>query len=373
MSDHQLDVFLAVGHGIEPGGIPDPGAIGTDHRKEHDEAFQVCKYALAAMRRSGLTVVSETTMGASHDPDYRGSAIRANQLNPRVAIEVHFDSWNGVHGYAGQYFSAPGLALSKHIGDAFTRRGLPRKADVQRPELLFLNSTTMPALIPEINVVHRYGATVNQAQGEALAEGTCLFLGHTFRPPGQSAPGPQVHATPGEVTVDSPLRGPDRAPAAQAEQYLLARPHGGYSAADVSRIVELYYTTAAGVGLDALLVVAQMAEETGHLTSFWSQRPRRNFAGIGVTGAPGAGLSFPDLKTAVRAHTGRLLGYVLPAGTGSPAQQELITEALRARPLPDDKRGSATTLRGLAGSWAQDPQYAVKLAAVASQICQHGS
>ena len=49
-----------------------------------------------------------------------------------------------------------------------------------------------------------------------------------------------------------------------------------------------------------------MAEETSHLTSFWSQRPRRNFAGIGVTGQPGAGLSFPDLKTAVHAHTGRL-------------------------------------------------------------------
>ena len=203
-TDHQLDVFLAVGHGVEPDGTPDPGAIGTDRRKEHDEAFQVCKFALAAMRRSGLTVVSETTMGASHDPDYRGSANRANQLKPRVAIEVHFDSRNGVHGYAGQYFSAQGLALSKHIGDAFIRRGLPRKADVQRPELFFLNSTTMPALIPEINVTHKYGARVNQAQGEALAEGTCVFLGHAFRPPGKS-PNPHVHAAPsGAVTADRP-------------------------------------------------------------------------------------------------------------------------------------------------------------------------
>ena len=194
--DHRLDVFLAVGHGIEPDGTPDPGAIGKDHREEHGEAFQVCKHALAAMRRSGLTVVSETTMGASHDPDYRGSAVRANQLNPRVAIEVHFDSWNGVHGFAGQYASAQGLALAKHIGDAFVRRGLPRKSDVHRTDLFFLNRTAMPALIPEINVVHKYGAKVNQAQGEALAEGTCAFLGHAYRPPGQPAPDPHVHAAP---------------------------------------------------------------------------------------------------------------------------------------------------------------------------------
>ena len=149
------------------------------------------------------------------------------------------------------------------------------------------------------------------------------------------------------MTPGSPLLGPASAPAARAEHYLQARPHGGYSDGDVTRIVGLYYTTATAVGLDPLLAVAQMTEETAHLTSFWSQRPRRNFAGIGVTGQPGAGLSFPDLKTAVRAHTGRLLAYALPSGTGSPAQHQLIDEALAARPLPPHLRGAATTLGGL--------------------------
>ena len=92
MPQDRLDVFLAVGHGVEDNGIFDPGAIGTDGRMEHMEAFQVCTFALAAMRRSGLSVVSETAQGASHDPDFQGSARRANELNPRVAIEVHFDS-----------------------------------------------------------------------------------------------------------------------------------------------------------------------------------------------------------------------------------------------------------------------------------------
>jgi N-acetylmuramoyl-L-alanine amidase/Mannosyl-glycoprotein endo-beta-N-acetylglucosaminidase len=370
----KLDVFLAVGHGVEPNGVFDPGAIGTDGRQEHAEAFQVCTYALAAMRRSGLTVVSETAQGASHDPDYRGSAKRANELLPRVAIEVHFDSSQGVDGFSGLYFSADGQALAGHIGAAFKARGLPRAADVRRPELFFLNSTQMPALIPEIRRVHDWPDAQNRAQGEALAEGTCAFLGHAFQPPAgpESTPHAQTagHAP---VTPDSPLLGPASAPAGRAGQYLLARPHGGYSDDDVTKIFGLYYTTAGAAGLDPLLVTAQMAEETAHLTSFWSQRPRRNFAGIGVTGQPGVGLSFPDLKTAVRAHTGRLLAYALPAGTGSPAQNQLIDEALAARPLPPQLRGAAATLKGLAGTWAQDPQYAVKLAGVANDIRTDGS
>ena len=374
----KLDVFLAVGHGVEPGGVFDPGAIGTDGRQEHAEAFQVCTYALAAMRRSGLTVVSETAQGASHDPDFHGSAKRANELQPRVAIEVHFDWSGGVDGFSGLYDSAQGQALAGHIGAAFKARGLPRAADVRRPGLLFLNSTDMPALIPEIRRVHDWPDAQNRAQGEALAEGTCAFLGHPFRPPGAPAAKPQSHPQPQPaghvpVTPGSPLLAPASAPSARAEQYLLARPHGGYSGDDVTKIVGLYYATATAVGLDPLLVVAQMAEETSHLTSFWSQRPRRNFAGIGVTGQPGVGLSFPDLKTAVRAHTGRLLAYALPAGTGTAAQKQLIDEALAARPLPPQLRGAATTLKGLAGTWAQDPQYAVKLAAVANEIDAVGS
>ena len=380
----KLDVYLAVGHGVEPNGVLDPGAIGTDGRQEHQEAFQVCTFALAAMRRSGLTVVSETAQGASHDPDFRGSALRANQLQPRVAIEVHFDWSGGVDGFSGLYVSAQGQALAQHIGTAFTARHLPRAADVRRPELFFLNSTDMPALIPEIRRVHDYAESENRAQAEALAEGTCAFLGHAFRPPQgpgikpqpphapgtTSAPRPAGHAP---VTPGSPLLGPASAPAERAEHYLQARPHGEYSAGDVTRIVGLYYTTATAAGLDPLLAVAQMTEETAHLTSFWSQRPRRNFAGIGVTGQPGAGLSFPDLKTAVRAHTGRLLAYALPSGTGSPAQHQLIDEALAARPLPPQLRGAATKLGGLAGTWAQDPQYGVKLAAVANAISTDGS
>jgi hypothetical protein len=379
MPQDRLDVFLAVGHGVEPSGIFDPGAIGTDGRMEHMEAFQVCTFALAAMRRSGLSVVSETAQGASHDPDFVGSAHRANELNPRVAIEVHFDSATvGAPGYSGLYFSDQGKQLAAKIGNAFVARNLPRVADVQRTGLFFLNSTNMTALIPEINRVRDFPVEVNRTQGEALAEGVCAFLGQPFKPPAGGPdeidhPHPHPHPNPhphgnGQVTVNSKLLAAPRAPAHQVREFLLGKSHGGYTEHDVGDIVDGYYATATAVGLDPLLVVAQMSEETRHLTSFWSQRPRRNFAGIGVTGEAGKGNSFPSLTAGIRAHTGRLLAYVLPAGAANPAQAALITEALQARDLPADRRGIAPTLAGLSGKWAEDKEYAAKVASVANQI-----
>src|SRR5687767_15895550 len=79
------------------------------------------------------------------------------------------------------------------------------------------------------------------------------------------------------------------APRATAEhciRYLLARPHGEYSEHDITNvIVPAYFRVASSVGVDPALLVAQLIHETGGLTSWWSQRPRRNPAGIGVTGA----------------------------------------------------------------------------------------
>ena len=172
----------------------------------------------------------------------------------------------------------------------------------------------------------------------------------------------------GPVTAESALLSRPRVTQKTLEQYMLSRQHGSYSDADVREILKKYVTTCKAAGLDPLVVVSQMVLETGNLMSHWSQPPRRNPAGIGVTGQPGAGLSFSNWDKAVRAHVGRLLAYALPKDSGTPAQQELIAEALKARPLPDDRRGRAATLKGLAGSWAADPKYAGKITRVANEI-----
>jgi hypothetical protein len=154
----------------------------------------------------------------------------------------------------------------------------------------------------------------------------------------------------------------------QAERFLIPKPNGEYTDADVRFILTQYFTVAPSVELDPLLAVAQMELETAFLASFWAARPRRNPAGIGVTGAPGAGVSFPSWKVSVRAHLGRLLAYALPANKGTAAQKALITDALKFRTLPANRRGVAPTLKGLAGTWATDPKYADKIVTIANNM-----
>jgi peptidoglycan hydrolase-like protein with peptidoglycan-binding domain len=177
----------------------------------------------------------------------------------------------------------------------------------------------------------------------------------------------------GRIDKKSLLLAAPRATLAQLEAYIGSRPHGSYDDAKVKMIVGLYVKTATSVGLDPLLVVAQMIFETGNLTSDWSQPPRRNPAGIGVTGVPGEGLSFPTWRAAVRAHVGRLLAYCVAKGAETPAQRKLIDEALTWRPLPDTLRGGVTNVSGLAGTWAADKQYAVKIVRVAAEIARPAS
>ena len=170
------------------------------------------------------------------------------------------------------------------------------------------------------------------------------------------------------VSVNSKLLAPPRTTRVQAERFLIPKPNGEYTNADVRFILAEYFTVGPGVGLDPLLAVAQMELETAFLASFWAARPRRNPAGIGVTGAPGAGVSFPSWKVSVRAHLGRLLAYALPATAGTAAQKALIAEALTFRPLPPSRRGIAPMLKGLAGSWAADPKYADKIVTIANAM-----
>src|SRR5262245_55977247 len=88
------------------------------------------------------------------------------------------------------------------------------------------------------------------------------------------------------ITADaSILTGGPSATPQQCARFMLARPHGEYTENDIANtIVPAYFATCATAGADPVILIAQMIHETGCLTSWWSQRPRRNPAGIGVTG-----------------------------------------------------------------------------------------
>jgi Mannosyl-glycoprotein endo-beta-N-acetylglucosaminidase len=194
----------------------------------------------------------------------------------------------------------------------------------------------------------------------------------TSEPTAQPSPTATSEPSPVPGDLDAPLLGWASGSAAQANAYLIARSNS-YTAYDIEQIVAAYQATGERVGLDWFLAIAQCAHETGSLTSWWCQRPRRNPAGIGVTGRiiPGTpdsppgpawfwdgiqwreGLSFPTWADhAIPAHLGRLLAYTLRDDQASPAQRELIDYALSYRPLPSNLRGIAPTIVGLNGRWA---------------------
>jgi hypothetical protein len=190
------------------------------------------------------------------------------------------------------------------------------------------------------------------------------------------------------LSPDAPILAAPRGTAEQCTRYILARPHGEYLDSDIAAvIVPAYFAICASAGVDPVVAIAQMIHETGNMTSWWSQRPRRNPAGIGVTGrreqsqpAQGAwsvrdglwceGVSFATWKDdAIPAHVGRLLAYALRDEQADGAQGALLAKALGYRPLPAAKRAVASTLRCLGGTWAvPGTEYGLRLASIASAI-----
>lgn len=192
-----------------------------------------------------------------------------------------------------------------------------------------------------------------------------------------------------QISPDAPIT--PAAPSASAEacvRTITARRIGTYTPYDVQMIVGLYSGLCIEVAIDPVMVLAQVIHETGNLASWWAARPRRNPAGIGVTGRTspveptrGAwvlrdgvwveGVAFASWADAARAHIGRLLAYALRDEQATPLQRERIGQALAVRPLPTRFRGAASTWRGLNGRWAvPGTTYADKIAAIARRIAR---
>jgi hypothetical protein len=204
-----------------------------------------------------------------------------------------------------------------------------------------------------------------------------------------------MQPAPPVYSVESPLMG---TPLGTAEQAIaaLTRRSTKYTSADIRLIVDAYVAVGSHVGLDWFLALAQLNHETGGLTSWWAERPRRNAAGIGVTGHTVMGLSSTPPLTgswawdgsvwregvsfaawtpgeagntvaSCEAHLGRLLAYSTKPGERWGEQVSLVDRALSVRELPLAYHGCAPTLRGLGGTWAvPGTTYAARLAAIAN-------
>jgi hypothetical protein len=178
---------------------------------------------------------------------------------------------------------------------------------------------------------------------------------------------------PTPIPGDVPILGISNGTVEQAIAWIAPRADESYSDDAIREIVQAYQSIGTNVGMDWFVALAQMCHETGHLTSFWSQRPQRNPAGIGVTGVwqndqPAdtngwayntqrsrweRGLSFASWAgEAIPAHLGRLLAYALTDQQANPTQLQLIQYALSFRGITNTNRGVAPTWVGLNGRWA---------------------
>jgi len=122
----------------------------------------------------------------------------------------------------------------------------------------------------------------------------------------------------------------------------------------VHRIARFYIEEAAFEGVNADVAFIQMCLETGFLRFGGLVTPEmNNFAGLGSIGPGQPGLSFPDERIGIRAHIQHLKSY----GSPEPLAGELVNPRRRfIVPL-----GKSPQIAGLAGTWAADPEYGVKL------------
>lgn len=195
------------------------------------------------------------------------------------------------------------------------------------------------------------------------------------------------------ITYQSSILNQSRCTLNQASVYMLNRmPKPVYTSGDINISILPAYWNLCNIGkVDFCITIAQMIHETGNLSSWWCDRPRRNPAGIGVTGesrtdAPPPedankwawnsenkkwqkGVLFNHWEESAIAHVGRLIAYATKPSERTEQQKKIVAQALSYRTLPIHLHGTAPTLEGLNGKWAYPGTvYAQKIAEIANQI-----
>ena len=130
----------------------------------------------------------------------------------------------------------------------------------------------------------------------------------------------------------------------------------------VADLARLYQEEAGIEGVNHDTAFAQMILETGYLRYGGLVTPdMNNFCGLGAIGPGQNGERFPDPRTGVRAHIQHLKAYA----TDEPLRLALVDPRYRFVKL-----GSSPTISGLAGTWAADRNYAVKISSILERLYQ---
>ena len=346
-----MDAYIGVGHGRKPDCVFDPGAV-SGSRVEHTRAISVVDAYADALRASGVKVKDEGHSGAGHDPNFEGSARRANELGVKYADEIHFNA-SGPHTGTGTEVLVDSRtseankrtcrAISARISQVLR---IPDRG-LKFARFDFLTSTRMPAAIIEVafldnptdkRAIRRKDAL--EEVGEAIAEARCDFLG--VRCKGRD---PRRRGVP--VARKRPS-------AAKRRAHAWADSKG--CAEVFHKIIDAGWGNARRIGIDGAVFVAQAAKETGFGkfggvidASFFNSGGLKTTAG-GDNSDPAAHQRFRDWNRGTRAHCAHLALY---AGVVTVAQAKRLGDPRAFAEV----RGVAPTVQELGGTWAPARDY----------------
>ena len=133
--------------------------------------------------------------------------------------------------------------------------------------------------------------------------------------------------------------------------------------AKAKKIAKLYITECQTEGINSDIAFVQMCLETNYLRyGNLVTKDKNNFCGLGAIDKNNPGLKFKSMKEGVRAHIQHLHAY------GTTEDISLKNELVDPRYKFVKPRGKATDIFGLAGTWAADKEYGVKLDRLLSEL-----
>lgn len=129
-------------------------------------------------------------------------------------------------------------------------------------------------------------------------------------------------------------------------------------------LAALYVEEAAAEGVNHDVAFAQMCLETGSLRfGNLVTADMHNYCGLGSIGPGTPGERFPTARLGVRAHIQHLKAYA----TSAPLNRAVVDPRFRYV-----RYGTAPTIAALAGKWAADPDYGVKIRAMLARLYGQG-
>ena len=146
-----------------------------------------------------------------------------------------------------------------------------------------------------------------------------------------------------------------------ADYFLSQRPD--YDYIEIVHFAQLYVVEAVAEGINSDVAFAQMCLETGYLRFGGLVQPEfHNYCGLGAMDAENPGCIFETEQLGVRAHIQHLQAYA------THEDQLLHNELIDPRYSWVHKTKYIETIEGLTGTWATDPNYAVKIEAILNRM-----